>query len=82
MNNRREEREERRRERKEEREQPAAGGGGQLPQMPRELKYAWGVGMTLLLAASLLLDRGSAWMPLVHRAIDLLQQQTIPTGSK
>lgn len=50
--------------------------------MPRAIKYAWGLGMTALLAASLLLDRGSDWMPLINRAIDLLQQQTVPTESK
>lgn len=56
--------------------------GGELPQMPRSVKYAWGVALTLLVALSLVLDRGSAWMPLVHRAIDLLQTQTAPTESR
>ena len=54
----------------------------ELPQMPRALKYAWGVGVTLLVALSLVVDRGSAWMPLIHRAIDLLQTQTAPTENK
>lgn len=54
----------------------------EIPQMPRAMKYAWGVGMTLLLGLSLVVDRGSDWMPLINRAIDLLQLQTAPTGSK
>lgn len=54
----------------------------ELPQMPRAIKYAWGVGVTLLVGLSLVLDRGSAWMPLVHRAIDLLQSQTAPIENK
>lgn len=54
----------------------------ELPQMPRALKYAWGVGVTLLVGLSLVVDRGSAWMPLIHRAIDLLQTQTAPTENK
>ena len=54
----------------------------ELPQMPRALKYAWGVGVTLLVGLSLVVDRGSAWMPLIHRAIDLLQTQTVPTENK
>jgi hypothetical protein len=53
-----------------------------LPQMPREMKYAWGVAMTVLVTLSLLLDRGSAWMPLIHKAIDALQVQTAPNESK
>lgn len=53
-----------------------------LPQMPRALKYAWGVGVTVLLGLSVVLDRGSAWMPLVHQAIDFLQNQTAPTESR
>lgn len=53
-----------------------------LPQMPRALKYAWGVGVTLLVGLSLVVDRGSAWMPLIHRAIDLLQTQTAPTENR
>ena len=54
----------------------------ELPQMPRALKYAWGVGVTLLVGLSLVVDRGSAWMPLIHRAIDLLQTQTAPTENR
>ncbi len=50
--------------------------------MPRGLKYLWGLVMTLLLATSLLLERGSPWMPLVNRAIDLMQQQTAPTENR
>lgn len=53
-----------------------------FPQMPRAIKYTWGVGVTLLVGLSLVLDRGSAWMPLVHRAIDLLQTQTAPIENK
>jgi hypothetical protein len=45
------------------------------PKLPRHVKYAWGVAMTLLLFASLTLERGSVLMPLVNSAIDLLQQQ-------
>lgn len=55
---------------------------GRLTSLPRPLKYAWGVGITLLVGLSLAVDRGSAWMPLIHRAIDLLQTQTAPTDSK
>ena len=54
----------------------------EIPQMPRAMKYAWGVGMTLLLGLSLVVDRGSDWMPLINRAIDLLQLQTVPTENK
>lgn len=54
----------------------------EVPRMPRAIKYAWGVGVTLLLGLSLVLDRGSAWMPLVHRAIDLLQNQTAPIENR
>lgn len=50
--------------------------------MPRGLKYAWGAGLTLLVGLSLAVDRGSEWMPLIHRAIDLMQTQTAPTSSK
>lgn len=55
---------------------------GRLSSLPRPLKYTWGVGLTLLVGLSLVLDRGSAWMPLVHRAIDLMQTQTAPTESR
>lgn len=57
-------------------------GPASIPQMPRSLKYAWGAGVTLLVGLSLVVDRGSAWMPLIHRAIDLLQTQTAPTENK
>lgn len=60
----------------------AANGGGRIPQLPRALKYAWGVGVTVLVGLSLVLDRGSAWMPLIHQAIDLLQNQTAPTQNR
>jgi hypothetical protein len=63
-------------------QQPEEQSQNPVPQMPRALKYAWGVGMTALLASSLLLDRGSDWMPLINRAIDLLQQQTAPSESR
>ena len=53
-----------------------------VPQMPRSLKYAWGLGMTALLAGSLLVDRESSWMPLINRAIDLMQQQTFTAPSE
>lgn len=54
----------------------------EMPKMPRTVKYAWGAAVTLLLGLSLAVDRGSEWMPLVHRAIDLLQTQTAPTENK
>ena len=54
----------------------------EIPQMPRAIKYAWGVGVTLLVGLSLVVDRGSAWMPLIHRAIDLMQTQTAPTENR
>lgn len=44
------------------------------PQMPRQIKYAWGLLVSLLLTVSLTMEGGSDWLPLVHRAIDLLQQ--------
>jgi hypothetical protein len=46
-----------------------------IPKMPRAAKYAWGFVMTILLMASLTLEKGSLMMPLVNQAIDLLQQQ-------
>jgi hypothetical protein len=54
----------------------------EMPKMPRTVKYVWGAAVTLLLGMSLVIDRGSAWMPLVHRAIDLLQTQTAPTENR
>ena len=63
-------------------EQPEQQQPPSIPPLPRPLKYAWGVGMTLLIAASLLLDRGSEWLPLVNRAIDLLQQMNAPTENR
>ena len=63
-------------------EQPEQQQPQSIPPLPRPLKYAWGVGMTLLIAASLLLDRGSEWLPLVNRAIDLLQQMNSPTENR
>ena len=50
--------------------------------MPRILKYAWAVCMTLLLVASVSLEKGSIFMPLVNTAIDLLQQQAAPTPGR
>lgn len=50
--------------------------------MPRRLKYAWGVGVTVLLALSLAVDRNSAWLPLINRAIDILQQQNTPIENR
>jgi hypothetical protein len=50
--------------------------------MPRGVKYAWGGIMTLLLAGSMYLDRGHELMPLIHRAIDLMQVQTAPIPNK
>lgn len=50
--------------------------------MPRGLKYAWGVGVTVLLALSLAVDRNSAWLPLINRAIDILQQQNAPIENR
>jgi len=55
---------------------------GELPSMPRTVKYAWGAAVTLLLGLSLMIDRGSEWLPLVHRAIDLLQTKTAPIENK
>lgn len=63
-------------------QQPDEEPQASVPPMPRGLKYLWGLVMTLLLAASLLLERGSPWMPLVNRAIDLMQQQTAPTENR
>jgi hypothetical protein len=53
-----------------------------LPQLPRPLKYAWGVLMTALLAASMLLEQGSIWRPLVNCSIDCLHRQRPATGNR
>jgi hypothetical protein len=50
--------------------------------MPRSLKYAWGAAITALLAASLVLDKGSSWQPVINQVIDLLQMQTAPTSNR
>jgi len=55
---------------------------GTFPTLPRPAKYAWGIGMTALVASSLLIDKSSGWMPLVNQAIDLLQQQTTPSAEQ
>ena len=34
------------------------------------------------MAGSLLVDRESSWMPLINRAIDLMQQQTFTAPSE
>lgn len=48
---------------------------------PRPLRYGWAVVVSLLLGLSLLLDRNSAWLPLINRAIDLIQLQIAPQGA-
>lgn len=53
-----------------------------MNKMPRALKYAWGIAMTLLLFASLTLERGSVMLPMINAAIDLLQQQAGPTPGR
>lgn len=52
----------------------------QLPKKPapRPLKYGWAVALSGLVLGSVVLDAGSAWLPLVNQAIDLLQQQNQP----
>lgn len=50
--------------------------------MPRSVKYAWGIGLTVLVALSMVVDRSSPFMPLIHRAIDALQIQTAPIENK
>lgn len=52
----------------------------QLPKKPapRPLKYGWAVALSGLVLGSVVLDTGSAWLPLVNQAIDLLQQQIQP----
>ena len=50
--------------------------------LPRGVKYAWGVGVTVLLASALLMDRQSPWLPLVNQAIDIIQQQSGPSPNK
>lgn len=63
-------------------QQPEQKAQGSIPQMPRTVKYAWGVVVTILLGLSLVLDRGNPWLPLLNRAIDLMQEQTAPTGNR
>ena len=53
-----------------------------LPEMPRSLKYLWGVVMTALLAASMLVEQGSLWRPLINCSIGCMQRQGPPTESK
>lgn len=49
---------------------------------PRALKYAWAGLMTLLLVASVTLEKGSVFMPLINTAIDLMQQQSTSTPGR
>lgn len=53
-----------------------------LPPLPRQVKYAWGIALTALVALSMFVDRSSVWMPLIHRAIDALQVQTAPSENR
>ena len=53
-----------------------------LPPLPRQVKYAWGVALTALVALSMFVDRSSVWMPLINRAIDALQLQTGPSENR
>jgi len=53
-----------------------------LPPMPREIKWIWGGTLTVFVLLSLVVDRGSAWAPLIHQAIDALQLHNAPTESK
>lgn len=46
------------------------------------MRYGWAVVVSLLLGLSLLLDRNNAWLPLINRAIDLLQQQSAPIENR
>lgn len=61
------------------REQP-----GPWPQgpSPRVLRYGWAVVVSVLLVLSFVLEKESAWLPLLNQAIDLLQQQQAPSVNK
>lgn len=42
---------------------------------PRPAKYAWAAAVSGLLLGSVAFEAGSAWLPLINQAIDLLQRQ-------
>ena len=42
---------------------------------PRPAKYAWAAAVSALLLGSVAFEAGSAWLPLINQAIDLLQRQ-------
>jgi len=48
----------------------------------RQARYVWAVLVSGLLAASVLTDSQSAWLPLINQAIDVLQQHGGATGNK
>ncbi len=50
--------------------------------LPRSVKYVWGAAVSVLLVLSLTMENGSRWLPLIHQAIDILQQQNAPTGNR
>jgi hypothetical protein len=53
-----------------------------MQQLPRSVKYFWGLGVSFLLVLSIATEHDSKWLPLIHQAIDLLQLQMAPTSSK
>ena len=50
--------------------------------LPRSVKYAWGVAVSVLLLLSLLVDKDSPFIPVINQAIDVLQQQRTPSENK
>ncbi len=50
--------------------------------MPRGLKYVWALVMTFLLSASFAVEGHSEWLPVLHRAIDVLQHLAPITPSR
>jgi len=53
-----------------------------MQQLPRPIKYIWGLGVSFLLILSIYTEHDSRWLPLIHQAIDLLQAQMAPTSNK
>ena len=51
------------------------------PKSKRQLlKYLWAIAVSGLVVAQVMIDKESKYLPLIHRALDILQQQnpTIP----
>ena len=50
-----------------------------MAKAPRTLKYAWALGLTALMFAGVVLDRGSPLLPIIQHAIELMRQNAPPT---